>query len=288
MLSATSNTFHHHPPPHTGGFYQYTAAQPLPPYYLPPPPPISFYDLQPTPFIINIPHHEIAFGVIIHPVGRYDVYQQDESLIVSVNDRRRTAGYDDDVHDNSRRGPRNRNPRNPNHHQRQHINFNLIIPPPTNIYHHQQDESNLTVLMNDLPPRRSRTSNNVNNHGRRRRGYDHHHDNSRRGPRNRNPNHHQTQRQQHMAMIGQSTNDDQDQGRLSEETIVKHLRTRHVGPDYDQDKICVVCQDGLLEEGNEEIATLHCGHDYHPECIKNWLFHNNVCPICKSTGIYSD
>lgn len=92
--------------------------------------------------------------------------------------------------------------------------------------------------------------------------------------------------QQRNLMTGQTNNG----GHLSEETIVKHLRRRRVRPDaadYDGDKICVVCQDGLFEEENDEIATLHCGHDYHPECIKNWLFQNNVCPICKSTGIHA-
>lgn len=49
-------------------------------------------------------------------------------------------------------------------------------------------------------------------------------------------------------------------GGLSEETIVKHLRTRRcIGPDAavcdDKKDICVICQHDLFGE-NEEIATL--------------------------------
>lgn len=82
---------------------------------------------------------------------------------------------------------------------------------------------------------------------------------------------------------------------LSEETIDKHLRTRMAfgsgaAADHDdEDQICVVCQDNLIREKEEDekiaIARLGCGHDYHAECIKRWLLQKNSCPICKSTGL---
>lgn len=76
---------------------------------------------------------------------------------------------------------------------------------------------------------------------------------------------------------------------LSEETISKNLKTSIANVDHskekeeDQGEICVVCQREY--EGNETVATLHCGHCYHANCIKEWLLHKNVCPICKSTAL---
>ncbi|CAI9088737.1 OLC1v1023158C1 [Oldenlandia corymbosa var. corymbosa] len=46
---------------------------------------------------------------------------------------------------------------------------------------------------------------------------------------------------------------------------------------------CVVCQNDYKVE--EEIGTLECGHEYHVDCIKQWLVVKNTCPICKSTAL---
>ncbi|KAA8526324.1 hypothetical protein F0562_008473 [Nyssa sinensis] len=82
---------------------------------------------------------------------------------------------------------------------------------------------------------------------------------------------------------------------LSEETITRHLKTRtHVSSknavnfnepkSMDQEpEICVICQEEY--ESNETIGTLQCGHDYHADCIKKWLFQINICPVCKSTAL---
>lgn len=35
----------------------------------------------------------------------------------------------------------------------------------------------------------------------------------------------------------------------------------------------------------DDIGTLDCGHDFHSDCIKQWLMHKNLCPICKTTGL---
>ncbi|KAI3457168.1 hypothetical protein Pfo_013831 [Paulownia fortunei] len=73
-------------------------------------------------------------------------------------------------------------------------------------------------------------------------------------------------------------------GDLSEETITQHLKTRVPRAAEDEHEICVVCQDSLFQE-EDMIATLNCGHEFHGGCIKNWLMHNNCCPLCKATGI---
>ncbi|PIN08982.1 hypothetical protein CDL12_18438 [Handroanthus impetiginosus] len=75
---------------------------------------------------------------------------------------------------------------------------------------------------------------------------------------------------------------------LSEDTITKHLKTRmNKTEDVDEDceaEICVICQDCLFE-GEDEIATLDCRHEYHVGCIKNWLMQKNSCPLCNAKGV---
>lgn len=38
-------------------------------------------------------------------------------------------------------------------------------------------------------------------------------------------------------------------------------------------------------KNQEKIGTLHCGHEYHADCLKKWLLVKNVCPICKSEAL---
>jgi hypothetical protein len=35
-------------------------------------------------------------------------------------------------------------------------------------------------------------------------------------------------------------------------------------------------------EADEEIGKLSCGHNYHVQCIKQWLSRKNSCPVCKT------
>lgn len=39
--------------------------------------------------------------------------------------------------------------------------------------------------------------------------------------------------------------------------------------------ICSIC----LEESDNKIITLDCGHIFHEKCIK--LLHNFICPLCR-------
>ncbi|KAI3454729.1 hypothetical protein Pfo_011392 [Paulownia fortunei] len=49
--------------------------------------------------------------------------------------------------------------------------------------------------------------------------------------------------------------------------------------------VCIVCQDQLyLEHGM--IAALGCGHEYHVDCIKQWLKEKNFCPLCKAKALH--
>ncbi|EYU23098.1 hypothetical protein MIMGU_mgv1a023191mg [Erythranthe guttata] len=79
---------------------------------------------------------------------------------------------------------------------------------------------------------------------------------------------------------------------LLEKSIDKNLRTSASSMeinavDYEQE-VCVVCLDGLFGEIEKVNVTLGCGHVFHVECITNWLFRKNECPICKSKALVFD
>ncbi|KAF2324354.1 hypothetical protein GH714_012763 [Hevea brasiliensis] len=73
---------------------------------------------------------------------------------------------------------------------------------------------------------------------------------------------------------------------LSEETILNRLKQRKysvaVRTEVDAEPCCV-CQEEY--NNGEDVGTLDCGHDFHTDCIKQWLMLKNWCPICKTTGL---
>ncbi|KAE8679089.1 hypothetical protein F3Y22_tig00111402pilonHSYRG00799 [Hibiscus syriacus] len=85
---------------------------------------------------------------------------------------------------------------------------------------------------------------------------------------------------------------------LSEETITSKLKTRtystfatninleEAAPIDQEPDSCIICQEDYKNE--EKIGTLDCGHDYHADCLKKWLFVKNVCPICKSEALTTE
>ncbi|KAL4573883.1 hypothetical protein LXL04_020704 [Taraxacum kok-saghyz] len=66
---------------------------------------------------------------------------------------------------------------------------------------------------------------------------------------------------------------------LTKEVISKNLKLKQINcsKEDDKDEICVICQVGF--ERKEMVGVLECKHCYHVECIKEWLFHKNVCPL---------
>ncbi|CAN6891696.1 unnamed protein product [Brassica oleracea] len=73
---------------------------------------------------------------------------------------------------------------------------------------------------------------------------------------------------------------------LNEETISNRLKQRkyNSGTKSTQEvEPCCVCQEEYKE--GEEMGVLECGHDFHSQCIKEWLKRKNLCPICKTTGL---
>lgn len=41
---------------------------------------------------------------------------------------------------------------------------------------------------------------------------------------------------------------------------------------------CSICLDKLVVK---QTQTLHCGHEFHHECIEKWIEKNNTCPFCR-------
>ncbi|KAF3438975.1 hypothetical protein FNV43_RR17250 [Rhamnella rubrinervis] len=74
---------------------------------------------------------------------------------------------------------------------------------------------------------------------------------------------------------------------LSEETILANLRRQKYQSvstgSLAGDEPCCICQDEYVDE--EDVGKLDCGHNFHFNCIKQWLVRKNSCPICKKTAL---
>nr|CAD1828797.1 unnamed protein product [Ananas comosus var. bracteatus] len=46
--------------------------------------------------------------------------------------------------------------------------------------------------------------------------------------------------------------------------------------------ICVICQEEYKSE--DRLGRLRCKHDFHVECVKEWLLKKNACPVCKTAA----
>lgn len=74
---------------------------------------------------------------------------------------------------------------------------------------------------------------------------------------------------------------------LTEETILNRLKQRKhfsiaMGAQLEVEPCCI-CREEYND--GEDIGTLECGHEFHSNCIKQWLMQKNLCPICKTTGL---
>ncbi|XP_010500194.1 PREDICTED: probable E3 ubiquitin-protein ligase RHG1A [Camelina sativa] len=73
---------------------------------------------------------------------------------------------------------------------------------------------------------------------------------------------------------------------LNEETISNRLKKQKYNSSTgapQEVEPCCVCQEEYNE--GEELGILECGHNFHGQCIKEWLKLKNLCPICKTTGL---
>ncbi|KAI3809857.1 hypothetical protein L1987_19459 [Smallanthus sonchifolius] len=74
---------------------------------------------------------------------------------------------------------------------------------------------------------------------------------------------------------------------LNEEVILKSMKQRkHIAfmaISTQNLEPCCICQEEY--DTGDNIGSLDCGHDFHTDCIKQWLAQKNICPICKMTGL---
>jgi hypothetical protein len=74
---------------------------------------------------------------------------------------------------------------------------------------------------------------------------------------------------------------------LSEDMINKFMKQRfHMSlmTESSSDlEPCCICQEEYAD--GQSIGLLDCGHEFHSNCIKQWLMQKNLCPICKTTAL---
>ncbi|PWA54294.1 zinc finger, RING/FYVE/PHD-type [Artemisia annua] len=69
---------------------------------------------------------------------------------------------------------------------------------------------------------------------------------------------------------------------LTEEKITKHMMLKqYVVETGHVVEPCCICQEEYKD--GDDLGGLECKHDFHRDCIKQWLQQKNSCPICKST-----
>ncbi|XP_050209985.1 E3 ubiquitin-protein ligase MBR2-like isoform X2 [Mercurialis annua] len=73
---------------------------------------------------------------------------------------------------------------------------------------------------------------------------------------------------------------------LNEGTILKLLKQQKYAAmtaETADIEPCSICQE-VYKDG-DDFGRLDCGHDFHTNCIKQWLALKNICPICKMTAL---
>ncbi|KAK8586258.1 hypothetical protein V6N13_130778 [Hibiscus sabdariffa] len=72
---------------------------------------------------------------------------------------------------------------------------------------------------------------------------------------------------------------------LSEEKILKLMKQqKHSSSSTESDlEPCSICREEYAD--GDDTGILDCGHDFHTNCIKQWLMLKNLCPICKTAGL---
>nr|XP_009594258.1 uncharacterized protein LOC104090783 [Nicotiana tomentosiformis] len=90
--------------------------------------------------------------------------------------------------------------------------------------------------------------------------------------------------------------DGHDEEKENDDAVLKYLniRTHHslakdgVNPTVVSDieqETCAICQSEYEDE--ESIGKLQCGHEYHTDCIKQWLWRKKDCPMCRASVLPS-
>eukprot|EP00931_Biecheleriopsis_adriatica_P003778 TRINITY_DN105538_c0_g1_i1.p1 TRINITY_DN105538_c0_g1~~TRINITY_DN105538_c0_g1_i1.p1 ORF type:complete len:1397 (+),score=232.54 TRINITY_DN105538_c0_g1_i1:26-4192(+) len=63
------------------------------------------------------------------------------------------------------------------------------------------------------------------------------------------------------------------------DSVVARLPLRQV----ESEEACTICLE--VPSSGEVVTTLPCCHWYHTECIREWLLHSRLCPLCKAQAV---
>ena len=44
---------------------------------------------------------------------------------------------------------------------------------------------------------------------------------------------------------------------------------------------CDICGNEMDCDDKSEVVALHCGHDFHTDCVREWLKIKSECPMCR-------
>ncbi|KAL0694285.1 hypothetical protein Bca4012_061465 [Brassica carinata] len=66
-------------------------------------------------------------------------------------------------------------------------------------------------------------------------------------------------------------------------TMKQHKCTSSSAELHQDVEPCCICQEEYVE--GDDLGTLECGHEFHKDCIKQWVMLKNLCPICKTVGL---
>ncbi|ESQ51000.1 hypothetical protein EUTSA_v10022580mg [Eutrema salsugineum] len=66
-------------------------------------------------------------------------------------------------------------------------------------------------------------------------------------------------------------------------TMKQHKHTSSSAELHQDIEPCCICQEEYVE--GDDLGTLECGHEFHKDCIKQWVMLKNLCPICKTVAL---
>ncbi|XP_029988514.1 leukemia NUP98 fusion partner 1 isoform X2 [Sphaeramia orbicularis] len=58
-----------------------------------------------------------------------------------------------------------------------------------------------------------------------------------------------------------------------------YIREKRTMSLIEDDKLCLICHEDMRKNG-VGIQELHCTHRFHKECMEQWLWKKQTCPIC--------
>lgn len=82
--------------------------------------------------------------------------------------------------------------------------------------------------------------------------------------------------------------EEEDKGFLVEAVKETYLNNLLSLDDYDSqgrriliEPNCVICLEELSSSGQRKIMQLPCSHNFHRNCILEWLHRKHACPTCR-------